>query len=120
MRNLDDWTDDEVRACTGFRKSVLEAMWLKYSLTLPTNFWLGWQCSCSFQTWFDMYIYMHLYGTYRQTPLFLHRSRHYVDEAILPCMNWAAKTYHEIYWEDRLSPWNHAIYFPRYATGNMF
>lgn len=60
---------------------------------------------------------MHLYPRTRQARLVLGRGRSFVTDRIMPCIEWMARNYDEIHWEDRLSHWNHCPAFPLNVTG---
>jgi hypothetical protein len=70
------------------------------------------------KTWWLSYVYLHHYPRYRQAPRVLGVSRDFINSEILPCLEWMGSTYDEIWWESRLSPWNHCQGFPYHVTGN--
>ena len=82
-----------------------------------------WNTYCGFGTpiiklldLYRVYKYIHMDFTRRQH-FNLSCSKWYLHYNVINCnLSYLSTHLNEIHWSDRLSPWNHAKYFPRYVT----
>lgn len=105
-----EWSSfGNVKQSTGYDLEVLEYVFQKY---------------CGYGTpigkpkrLFQLYKYIHKYPMWRQLREDLGMSQFTFGEKMLPAFQYLSQNLEEIYWEDRLSPFNHGHHFPLYVTG---
>ena len=62
-------------------------------------------------------MYMHMYPRRYQTKNVLGCDVYFFHYVVLPALHYLALVMDEIYWDDRLDPYNHVIPFPFLVTG---
>jgi hypothetical protein len=98
---------ERLKQSTGYPFWVLESVWEKYKHEM----------GLSLMEMLNIYEYIHLYPTYRRSPLFFDYQPSQFHEKVICQMKNVAACLDEIHWEDRLHHFNHTPHFPKYFTG---